>query len=173
MTVRLPWSDTCFVCGDSNPSGLGGRFVIEEGDVVLRTTPPSWLEGYQGQLHGGVVTALLDETIGWACTVAHGRFCVTAELSIRFLRPVRGGQQVVARGRAGEVQADRVTGHGELLDARGRRLAAAEGVFVPVSPARHARVIEMLTIDGRPATADDLPMVESAARRDDGPKQND
>ena len=161
------------MCGDANPSGLAGRFVVEDGDVVLRTTPPTWLEGYRGQLHGGVVTALLDETIGWACTVAHGRFCVTAELNVRFLRPVRGGRQVVARGRATVAHADRVTGRGEVLDARGRRLATADGVFVPVSPARHAKVIEMLKIDGRPATAADLPMVESAARRDDGPKPKD
>lgn len=173
MTVRLPWSGTCFVCGEDNPRGLGGRFVVEQGEVVLRTVPPAWFEGYRGQLHGGIVTALLDEAIGWACTLARGRFCVTAELRVRFLRPVSGGREVEARGRAVEVSDRRMTGRGELLDVRGRRVATADGVFVPVSPARHARVVEMLRIDGRPARLSDLPMVESAVRRTDGGEDDD
>lgn len=173
MMVRLPWSDTCFVCGEDNPHGFGGRFVVEDGDVVLRTVPPRWFEGYRGQLHGGVITALLDETIGWACTLARGRFCVTADLRVRFLRPVGGGTEVVARGRVVEVGERRVTGRGELRDARGRRVATADGAFVPVSESRHAGVVEMLRIDGRPARLDDLPMVESAARRSDGREDDD
>ena len=169
----MPWSDTCFVCGEDNPRGFAARFVVENGEVVLRTVPPAWFEGYRGQLHGGIVTALLDEAIGWACTVAHGRFCVTAELRVRFLRPAAGGREVVVRGRAIEVGEKRVVGRGRLLDARGRRLATADGVFVPLSAARHAKVVDMLKVEGRPARADDIPMIESAARRPDGGDQDD
>jgi len=173
VTVRLPWSGTCFVCGEDNPHGVAGRFVVEDGAVVLRTIPPVWFEGYRGQLHGGIVSALLDETIGWACTLARGRFCVTSELRVRFLRPIAGGGEVVVRGRAVDVGDRRVTGRGDLLDVRGRRVASADGVFVPVSHSRHARVVEMLRIDGRPARPTDLPMVESAARRGDGGENDD
>jgi hypothetical protein len=94
-------------------------------------------------------------------------------LRVRFLRPIAGGGEVVVRGRAVDVGDRRVTGRGDLLDVRGRRVASADGVFVPVSHSRHARVVEMLRIDGRPARPTDLPMVESAARRGDGGENDD
>ena len=39
MTKRpLPWSDTCFVCGESNPNGLQAKFTVDdEGRVRLET----------------------------------------------------------------------------------------------------------------------------------------
>ena len=44
-------------------------------------------QGYPGQLHGGVVTALLDGAMT-NCLFAHGIEAVSGELTVRFLRPV-------------------------------------------------------------------------------------
>ena len=53
----LPWSRTCFVCGESNPFGLGVRFSVADGVVRVRTSVDPRFEGYPGRVHGGVITA--------------------------------------------------------------------------------------------------------------------
>jgi uncharacterized protein (TIGR00369 family) len=152
----LPWSDTCFVCGEANRAGLGVRFVVDGDTVVVRTVLDPCYEGYPGHVHGGIITALLDETMGWACTVATGRLCLTAEINVRFRRPVPAGRDLVVKGRS-QASSDRVArGHGWIEDGGGTVLATAEGVFFPLPEARHQEVVPMLKMAGRAARLDDI-----------------
>ncbi len=98
MTERpLPWSESCFVCGESNPNGLKAKFTVdEEGRVRLETVIDHEFEGYGGHVHGGVVTALLDETAVWAVIHSLGRMCTTIQLTVTF-RPA-GAWWVEGRG---------------------------------------------------------------------------
>jgi uncharacterized protein (TIGR00369 family) len=85
-----------------------------------------------GALHGGVVMALLDTAMGFAVAarmLPEGRFNAAAEMSTRFLAPVR----------AGTLRAEAT-----LLKA-GKRLAVVEaratddqGVLVAIATATHA-----------------------------------
>ncbi len=60
-----PNSRYCFLCGVENPIGLNLRFYeAEDGHVEARFTPKEEHQGYPGVLHGGITSALLDETIG-------------------------------------------------------------------------------------------------------------
>ena len=80
----------CFVCGDTNEKGLRHRFWIE-GDYVttnLEATPD--YIGH-GAIHGGVVVALLDEAMGLSATIKKNCLCVTAELTVRYLKPLKAG----------------------------------------------------------------------------------
>ena len=163
----LPWSDSCFVCGDANPDGLGLRFTVEGDEVVVRTIPRATFEGYPGRLHGGILTALLDETVGWACTLAHGRFCLTAELKVRFLAPVPAGREIEVRGRAAAVNRRRVVGEGVVMGDGGVALAQAEGRFLPVESEVHDAIVSRLKMPGRSAREDDLRVVSSRVRRAD------
>src|SRR2546421_5116698 len=76
---KLPNSAACFVCGDRNHAGLAVRFYVEGERVVTRFTPREEHMGFNGITHGGIIAALLDETMGWAPAVANRRFCVTVE----------------------------------------------------------------------------------------------
>jgi uncharacterized protein (TIGR00369 family) len=153
----LPWSETCFVCGDKNPRGLDGKFEVdEEGRVRLATTVAHDFEGYGGHVHGGVVTALLDETAGWAATVALRRMCMTIQITVTFRRPVPGGTpiEVVGEylGKVGRFHG----GRAEMRDGEGRVLATAEGRFRPVSENLHEEVLGLLKMPGRPARPEDI-----------------
>ena len=152
----LPWSRTCFVCGESNPFGLGVRFSVADGVVRVRTSVDPRFEGYPGRVHGGVITALLDETAGWACTVAVGRLCLTARISVRFVHPVPGGEplEVVGEhlgGRAGFEQ-----GRARLVDRDGRTLASADGLFSAVEETAHLAMVPELVMPGRAARPEDV-----------------
>ncbi len=157
MTERqLPWSRTCFVCGDANPSGLGVRFVAEDGRVRVRTRIDRGFEGYPGRVHGGIITALLDETAGWAATVAVGRLCFTARLTVRFVHPVPGDEPIEVVGehlgsRGGFEQA-----RSRILDGEGRILASADGLFSAVPESTHDEVVSQLRMPGRAAETSDI-----------------
>lgn len=157
MAIReLPWSDTCFVCGEANAVGLGVRFTADDNGVRVETVPGPQFEGFPGHLHGGVITALLDEAIGWACSVATHRLYYTVELTVRFKRPVPAGRTVVVRGMAGELGGRLARGSGWIEDRNGTRLATADGVYFPLPEDEQRAVVPMLKMPGRPAAAEDI-----------------
>lgn len=87
----------CIVCGPENPLGLGLNFTLGEGGTVEASFPGGRIfEGYQGQLHGGVIAALLDGAMT-NCLFAHGHRAVTAELNIRYRHPVQALAAVTVR----------------------------------------------------------------------------
>jgi uncharacterized protein (TIGR00369 family) len=158
MTARpLPWSATCFVCGDDNPRGLDAKFRLEDdGRVRLETVVDHAFEGYGGHVHGGVVTAMLDETAGWAACVALGRLCLAIELTVKFRRPVPGGSKVVVLGEAIGKERRFFRAKSTMTDESGKVLATAEGRFMPVAEEIHREVVTQLKMPGRPAALDDI-----------------
>ncbi|BCA79983.1 acyl-CoA thioesterase [Desulfuromonas sp. AOP6] len=86
----------CFVCGADNPIGLKAHFNIDkEGrSAVGRVSIPSSFQGWQDMVHGGVIAALLDETCIYACRSIGDHF-VTAEIAVKYLRPVPTQTEVV------------------------------------------------------------------------------
>jgi len=152
----LPWSDSCFVCGEENALGLGVRFDVEGERVVLETVLDQRYEGYPGHVHGGVITAMLDETIGWACSARAGRLFFTVELSVRFKKPVPAGKPITVFGEATKTHAKLSRGRGWIEDADGVELASAEGLFFPLAEEQHDQIVRHLKMDGRHASNEDI-----------------
>lgn len=79
----------CLFCGQQNPIGFRLSFrAREDGSVRAVFTCERPLQSYPETLHGGVVSALLDSAMT-NCLFSRGIVAVTAELTVRFLRPVR------------------------------------------------------------------------------------
>lgn len=84
-----PW---CVACSAAHPAGLRLRFeVAEEGRVRARFHCAALLQGYRGVLHGGIIASVLDAAMA-NCLFARGEAAVTAEMTIRFHRPVPTGR---------------------------------------------------------------------------------
>lgn len=152
MRRQLPNSAGCFVCGGANPRGLGVRFEVENGVVTTRFVPHRDHCGYNDRVHGGVMAALLDEVMGWAPSVIKRRFCVAAEIIIRYLKPLPIGLPVTVRG---EMTADRGRlweARGEIADAEGTIYARGTGKYHPLSEAETQAVMDYLSVDGQPLT---------------------
>lgn len=78
----------CILCGRDNPGSLRISFEKYGNDSVKTTfSPNSFLQGYTGVLHGGVISSLLDSAMTH-CLFHHGIKAVTGELNIRFLKPI-------------------------------------------------------------------------------------
>lgn len=79
----------CLFCGRQNPIGFKLAFnAREDGSVHAVFACGRPLQGYPDTLHGGVVSALLDSAMT-NCLFSRGIVAVTAELTVRFLGPVR------------------------------------------------------------------------------------
>jgi len=71
----------------------GPEAIGAESTVWLRTMfPMTRPQGGGGVGHGGIIATLLDEAMGKVCRFREAR-AVTAEMSIQFLKPVRGRRE--------------------------------------------------------------------------------
>lgn len=87
----------CWVCDPRHPLGLAIDFRPDGVDAVAGTFEcTARYRSYDGILHGGVVTALLDGAMT-ACLMARGDAAVTADLRVRFRRSVEIGRPVRVR----------------------------------------------------------------------------
>ena len=144
---KLPNFHKCFVCGDHNPAGLAVRFHADGKTVQTTFTPREPQMGYEGITHGGVLTALLDETMGWAPVLIHRRFCVSVELTVQYLKPLPIGTEVTV---IGWTTADRRRiweTEGEIRDAEGTVYTRGKGRYVPISDEQTRAVVDYLTFD--------------------------
>ncbi len=114
--MELTWGDGCFVCGVDNADGLRLHFEVdaENRTIATRWTPSAAYQGYEGILHGGIISTLLDECVG-KLAVELGLPAVTAELTVRFLRPVPLERPLIARGTLTEVGRRVILGEAEIL----------------------------------------------------------
>ncbi len=140
---ELPHTRSCFVCGEANPAGLNLRFETDGETVQARFLPRPEHIGFRETVHGGLIATVLDEIMVWACAVKTRRFAFCAELSVRYLRPVRPGGSLRLRGQLVTNRRNRIfEAKAELLDEAGQPVAAATGKYVPV---KEADVTQMAT----------------------------
>ncbi len=126
----------CFVCGADNPFGLHAKFyVLEDGDLAALVTFHPNHQSYPGRVHGGAISALLDEAAGRVIQIAEpDTWAVTGELTVRFLKPVPYGVPLKLRARVAENARRLFVGECRLYGPDGVLLAsgAAKYVKMPV-----------------------------------------
>jgi acyl-coenzyme A thioesterase PaaI-like protein len=124
----------CFGCGQQNPIGLKLTFFEQpDGSIYADWTPQRVHQGYEGMAHGGIITSVLDEVMGWANYVRK-LWAVTGTINVRFRKPVVIGDDLRARawveavtGRKVDVRAELRRRDDDLL------LAEASAIFIRVS----------------------------------------
>ncbi|MDI6402934.1 PaaI family thioesterase [Balneolaceae bacterium ANBcel3] len=80
--------ERCIACGSLNEHGLHLSFQKEDdGSISAVFDGDKRYEGYPGRLHGGIISMVLDSAMT-NCLFHHGHVAVTAELNVRFLKPV-------------------------------------------------------------------------------------
>lgn len=84
----------CFVCGEKNPAGLHLSFSLHDGKVTTEFVPEKIHQGYKDIVHGGIISALLDETMVKAALMQKMP-AVTAELHVRFKNPLKVGDKAI------------------------------------------------------------------------------
>ena len=131
----------CFVCGPRNRFGLRLRFEREGGVVTTTFRGREEHQGFPGYVHGGVITALLDETMS-RVSLLEDRWTMTARMEVRFRRPVPVDQPVRAVAEKLEERRGFVEAAGRVVLPDGMVAASASGTFAYLSEESLARMSE-------------------------------
>jgi acyl-coenzyme A thioesterase PaaI-like protein len=97
---QLRDNQQCYVCGTKNPAGLAVEFEIDKADRSIRATfiPLDIHQGFEGIIHGGILSALLDEAMA-KLAFNLGIPAVTAEMTVKFKAPSAPGEELFIYGR--------------------------------------------------------------------------
>ncbi len=118
----------CLICGSRNPRSLCLKFEPDNEGVVAEFTPLKYLQGYEGILHGGIVSSLLDSAMTH-CLFRYGIRALTAELRVRFLHSVSCEKDLLVRARLDRARSPLYLTRAELLQGN-VIMAEAEGKFM-------------------------------------------
>lgn len=104
----------CFVCGDKNQCGLKVDFFDEQGVTKAEYHASSAFEGYKDVLHGGIISALLDEVMIKA-VLARDILAVTGSIEVKFKQPVKIGEKLTLEGKILEDKGKIITTEGKAF----------------------------------------------------------
>ena len=123
----------CLVCGLKNPYGLKTFFYeLENGELMSVCRLMEEHQSYPNRLHGGITTALLDETIGRAILIkSQGAvWGVTLEFTTRYKKPIPINGELRVVGRITKMEKRIFEGTGELLLPDGTVAAEGNGKYI-------------------------------------------
>jgi uncharacterized protein (TIGR00369 family) len=133
ITGKQPNTRMCFVCGLKNEFGLKVPFYETESNEIISLFKPSdEHQGYPGRLHGGIASAILDETIGRAINIGKENeiWAVTVEINIKYKKPVPVNEEIKVIGRVINENKRLFHGTGEIILANGETAVTAEGKYL-------------------------------------------
>lgn len=118
------WPGACFAC--VNPSGLQLRFCHSPQGVEARCAVPATYCGFDGLVHGGIISTILDEASCWVVFARIGKLGVTQKIAVTFVKPVKIASELVV---AAEIVTDEPRSclvRATISDADGVLLAESE-----------------------------------------------
>lgn len=120
-------SKMCIICGLDNEYGVNAPFYnMEDGSVMSVFQYKSQHQSYPGRVHGGLITAMLDE-MGlrslWAKDLSEDTFGVTLSLDTKYRKPVPYETDLIARGIIVKETSKFFITDASIMDIRGEILA--------------------------------------------------
>ncbi|MDA3942370.1 MAG: PaaI family thioesterase [Bacteroidetes bacterium] len=111
----------CFGCAKKNPIGLALEFELIGDEVICEWLPTANYQGFEGMLHGGIISTIMDEVGAWTVQLILKTAGVTSELNVKYLKPVRiSNGPIKVKAKPGEQIERLVNVNVELLDGNGK-----------------------------------------------------
>lgn len=135
MLEKLEGSRGCFVCGNpqlENPRSLGVEIFwdTENRNTVITIHPDHTWNGYPGVVHGGVIAAVLDDSMAWSVFKTSGKWGVTAQMSLRYRKAMMTGTEYIVKGKVTSMKGKKVATESVIFDKQGNKIAESTGLFI-------------------------------------------
>lgn len=120
-------SKMCIICGLDNEYGVKAPFYsMEDGSVMTLFRYREQHQSYPGRVHGGMITAMLDE-MGlralWAKELSEAQFGVTTVLDTKYRKPVPYETDLIGRGVVVKDSSKLLVVESQIMDTAGTVLA--------------------------------------------------
>ena len=87
--MNKKFHENCFICGKHSKNGLKLKFILHDNNTLSgKFKISNDYQGYDGILHGGIITAILDSSMIHLFYMKDGIKLKTAKLNIRFKKPI-------------------------------------------------------------------------------------
>jgi len=132
--TMLNYKDS-FVSGNSQSNiKIHYYFNRENGLFYSKVFFTSNTQGPPQHVHGGAISAVLDETMGGAGWL-NGYPIVTSHLSIKFLKPIRLNSELFVESQLEKIEKRKVFIKGKMEGSNNVIYAESEGIFtlIPIS----------------------------------------
>ncbi len=128
-------SKMCIICGLENQMGVKASFYnMQDGSVGSIFSFKEEHQSYPERVHGGMISALLDELAGRALWVTEPElFGVTATMSVKFRKPVPYGKILYGKGEIISRRGKLFTAKSKIIDEQKNILAELEGTYMILS----------------------------------------
>lgn len=138
VTAKQRNSKMCAICGLDNSYGVRAPFYsMEDGSVATLFSYREEHQSYPGRVHGGMITAMLDE-MGlralWAKEGGEFTYGVTLSLETKYRKPVPYGVPLVGRGKIVRETGNFLTAECCIMDESRAVLANATIKYIKLTP---------------------------------------
>jgi len=152
---KLPthiWSKECFACGTENSHGLHMPFYADDKYLWSEIELRDCYKGWDQVIHGGVLSTILDEIMGWAAIYITKNIILTKSMSISYHEKVSTNSRIRAFAWIEEIRRNEITLKSELYNDNGVLCTSANGLYAlfPLKLARRLRLMSeesLLTFD--------------------------
>lgn len=120
----------CFACGSNNLHGLHMKFESDGTSLRSKLNLDKRFRGWSNLIHGGIISTILDETMGWTVLFLTKKLMLTKGMQVNFIKPVKVGMTITVNGFIKEKLSERkVLVVAEISDEAGTILASSSGEF--------------------------------------------
>ena len=135
--IELPWladpKFRCFGCSPRNPLGMALTMVrLADGRVASYPTFSEEYASYPGVVHGGIVTALVDEVMGDLIALDHGLLAYLVTLRTRMMLPLRTQVRYCAAARITKIGNGLLHTEADVTGPDGEIRVTASATYQPI-----------------------------------------
>ena len=135
----------CWGCGPEAEQGLGVQPWVDDTTVRADLEFARRFEGGPGTVHGGAITAFMDDILGYI-PVVYGAPGVTASLTTHFIRPVPMGLTVHGSAWMSNVEGRKMWAEG-IIEVGGEILVEASALFLAIDVEHYQKLFDGFTDD--------------------------
>lgn len=137
---KQPNSKDCLICGVKNPYGVHASFYeMQDKSLIAAFSFDSKHQSYPERTHGGMISAIIDESIGRALWIDEPKaYGCTLRLNVEFHKAVPYNIPLYCVARLDKKNALTFHGTAEIKNQKGEILARGEALYMRLSLAQIA-----------------------------------
>ncbi len=130
--IEIPNMDhnMCFGCGPANEHGLKMKFFGSDNMIYANIAVPGYLLGWNGVVHGGILSTILDEGMSWGAIFLLRKFILTKSMTVNYHKPVIVGDMLRVESEVKEQLSEReALMTGRIFNSKGELSVSSTGIM--------------------------------------------